>query len=102
MAFIAVREATDETVGVARLVREGGPGEAEFAVVVQQDAKGRGIATRLLQRIMEWGRAQGLTEIFGQILADNHPMLSFVRRSGFSIRHLPHDADVVEARLSLV
>ena len=58
MAFIAVREPTGETVGVARLIRENNPavgefpvgefpvGEfsvGEFAVVVQPDVKGHGL-----------------------------------------------------------
>ena len=43
MAFIAVREATGETVGVARLVREPGGRSGEFAVIVQPDVKGHGL-----------------------------------------------------------
>ena len=44
MAFIAMREATGETVGVARLVCEPGERDGEFAVIVQADMKGRGVA----------------------------------------------------------
>jgi acetyltransferase len=42
-----------------------------------------------------------LGEIVGTVLADNHPMLGFVRRLGFSIRHVPDESDVVEAVLVL-
>lgn len=102
MAFVAVREgaAGSETVGVARLVREGAE-NGEFAVVVQPDMKGRGVARVLLQNLMLWGRAQGLAEIAGQILADNRPMLAFIRSLGFTIHALPGEDDVVEARLHL-
>jgi acetyltransferase len=101
MAFIAVREATGETVGVARLVRGAGTADAEFAVVVQGDMRGRGLARHLMQRLMDWGRAQGMTAITGQVLADNAPMLAFVRRLGFTLRRSPGEPDIVEARCGL-
>ena len=59
MAFVAVREATGETVGVARLVCEG-EREGEFAVIVQADMKGKGVASHLMQRLIDWARARGL------------------------------------------
>lgn len=100
MAFVAVSETTGETVGVARLVcvneREG-----EFAVIVQPDMKGKGIARHLMHRLIDWGRARGLGEIVGQVLADNAPMLAFVRRMGFHLQRVPDEPDVVEARLVL-
>ncbi len=61
MAFIAVREATGETVGVARLVREGLDDVGEFALTIQPDMKGKGLASHLLRRLIDWGRAQGMT-----------------------------------------
>jgi acetyltransferase len=103
MAFIAVREASGETVAVARLVCEPGEpdGEGEFAVIVQADMKGRGLATHLMQRLIDWARGHGLRTIVGQVLADNAPMLAFVRHLGFSLRRMPEEPDVVEARLAL-
>ena len=101
IAFVAVREATGETVGVARLVHEAGTTEGEFAVVVQPDVKGRGLARHLMQRLIDWGRDHGLTEMVGQVLADNAPMVAFVRRLGFTVHRLPDEASVLEARLSL-
>jgi len=100
MAFIAVREPSGETIGVARLVCEG-EREGEFAVIVQADMKGKGIASHLMRRLIEWARGRGLGTIIGQVLADNAPMLAFVRHLGFGVRRLPEEPDVVEARLSL-
>jgi acetyltransferase len=37
----------------------------------------------------------------GQILANNRPMLAFIRSLGFTIHALPGEDDVVEARLHL-
>jgi acetyltransferase len=100
MAFVAVRDATGETMGVARLVRDDTDGlSAEFAVAVEPAGKGLGIGSGLMHAIIDWGRAQGVKEIAGQILADNAPMLAFIRRLGFKIERIPDEPDVVEATL---
>lgn len=106
MALLAVRPAAPgalagETVGVARLVREMDSGEAEFAVVVQGDAKGAGIASALMRQLLDWGRSKGVREVVGQILADNAPMRAFIRRLGFKVKRCKDDADIMEARLAL-
>jgi acetyltransferase len=106
MAFIAVRVATGETVGVARLVRESsavaGQGDrGEFAIVVQPEAKGKGLAGGLMGCLLAWARGEGMTLVAGQVLADNAPMLAFIRHLGFAIRRMPGESDVVEAFLAL-
>jgi acetyltransferase len=100
MAFIAARDNGD-TVGVARLAGEPGSDTAEFAVIVQPDMKGRGLASQLMKRLIDWARSRGLAEITGQVLADNAPMLAFVRYLGFTLHRLAEEADVFEAKLAL-
>jgi acetyltransferase len=63
--------------------------------------KGKGVGAHLLQRLIDWARARGLAAIVGQVLADNAPMLAFVRHLGFSLKRMPDEPDVVEARLAL-
>ncbi len=99
MAFVATR-VNGDTVGVSRLVRDV-DGTGEFAVVVQPDMRGCGLARRLMQRLIDWGREQGLSAIVGQVLADNAPMLGFMRALGFALRRNPDEPDVMEARLEL-
>jgi acetyltransferase len=101
MAFVAVRETTGETVGVARLVAEADGASGEFAVIVQPDMKGKGLASRLMRRLIDWAHTSGMHEVVGQVLADNTPMLAFVRHLGFVLRRLPEEPDVMEARLAL-
>ena len=102
MAIIAVHETTGDTVGVARLVRNDTDGaSAEFAVAIDPGFKKFGLGTALMHSVINWGRAQGVKEIAGQILADNAPMLAFIKRLGFSITHLPDEPDIVEAKLEL-
>ncbi len=100
MAFIAVRERTGETVGVARLVREGDRSVGEFAVVVQPDVKGHGLGLHLMERLLDWAWAHGVQRVVGEILAWNVPMLDLARHLGFRLQHLPGDAGVIEAVLN--
>jgi acetyltransferase len=101
MALIAVREASGDTIGVARLVCETGTDHGEFAVIVQADMKGRGVASRLMRSLIGWARARGMRTVVGQVLADNAPMLAFVRHLGFSVHRMLEEPDVMEVRLEL-
>jgi acetyltransferase len=86
MAFIVVREET---------------GETEFAVIVEHDLQGKGLATHLMQRLLDWAPPHGVREVVGEILAENVAMIDLARHLGFRLRHLPEDRQIVEARLSL-
>ncbi len=101
MAFVVTREQPPQTVAVARLVRDVFGDGAEFAVVVQPDMKGRGVASALMRALIDWGRAQGLGTITGEVLADNAPMLAFMRHLGFGIGRIPDESDVVQATMRL-
>lgn len=99
MAFVAV-DAQARTVGVSRLIRSP-DGDAEFAVIVDPSWKGRGLGRVLMRRIIDWGRQVGVQRVVGLVLADNAPMIGFVRALGFSARRLPDEEDVLEAVLEL-
>jgi acetyltransferase len=101
MAFVAIREVSGETVGVARLVMEPDGVSGEIAVIVQPDMKGRGLASRLVHRLIDWAQTRGMRVVVGQVLSDNAPMLAFMRHLGFSLRRLPEEPDVMEAKLLL-
>ena len=101
MALVAVREDAQETIGVARLIIEPGTNGGEFAVIVEPTMKGRGVARRLMERLADWGRTRGLVTMTGQVLAENAPMLAFMRRMGARIHRLPDEPDVVEAVIPL-
>ena len=108
MAFVATHRRGDgheEIVGIARLIRESGGllggGSGEFAVITVPDMKGQGVGSHLMQRLFEWAREQGMAEVVGQVLADNAPMLAFVRTLGFKVRRSLEDDEVYEARLAL-
>ncbi|MBV1798642.1 GNAT family N-acetyltransferase [Siccirubricoccus sp. G192] len=108
MAFIATRRRPgqpEETVGAARLIREPAGefsgAEAEFAVIVLPGMKGQGLGRHLMERLFDWGRANGVRSVVGHVLVDNRPMLGFVRALGFGLRRSAEEEDVMEARLDL-
>ncbi|MBV8094901.1 MAG: bifunctional acetate--CoA ligase family protein/GNAT family N-acetyltransferase [Acetobacteraceae bacterium] len=102
MALAAVREGPHpEIVGVARLVCETDGRRGEFAIIVDPHVKHKGLATHLMRRLLDWARDRGVEEVVGQVLADNAPMLAFVRRLGFETHRVPDEEDIVEVRLRL-
>jgi acetyltransferase len=54
-----------------------------------------------MDRLIDWAREQKIPEIVGQVLADNAPMLGFMRRLGFTLHHAPDEPDVVEAIMKI-
>jgi acetyltransferase len=88
-------------VGEARyVVDEGGRG-AEFAVVVADDWRRLGLATRLLRSLREHACEAGLETLYGDVLASNEPMLAMLRRLGFRRRMHPGDPRLVLATIGL-
>jgi acetyltransferase len=93
MALIAVvAEATGEVqIGVARYAINPDHESCEFALVVADRWHGRGIATMLMNALMEAARDRGLALMEGFVLHNNEKMLRLMRRLGFEIRPEPDD-----------
>lgn len=76
----------DEVVGIARgTVVEGWLGVT--AVEVVPSHRRRGLATRLLGGLTEWGRARGATHSYLQVALDNDVARAMYRRAGFGDHH---------------
>jgi acetyltransferase len=104
MAFVAVRTHNgreQEELGVARYSSKPDGESCEFALVVADDWHHKGIGTRLMQTLMEAAKAQGLEVMEGEILSNNHDMLSLVRHLGFTTHTSPDDDDIQIARREL-
>jgi len=67
---------------------EGGPALLVEDVVVHQDFRGKGIGTRLMESLVEWGKAKGVSRF--QLLADrnNTPALDFYTKLGWQTTSL--------------
>ncbi len=101
MAFIAVPEdGTGETLGVVRIATDPNNQRAEYAIIVRSDQKGQGLGTALLDKIIRYCKARGTEMIVGQVLRENHPMLSMAEHFGFRVR-TPPGGDAVEVVLEL-
>ncbi|PWS34099.1 GNAT family N-acetyltransferase [Falsiroseomonas bella] len=99
MAFVAVRslpDGTEDLLGVSRLIREPDGITGEFAVIVDRAMKGQGLGRHLMERLFAWARANGIATIAGQVLADNAPMLAFVKSLGFTAKRSAEDEEVFE------
>jgi GNAT superfamily N-acetyltransferase len=70
-ALAAIHPESGELIGVARYVRTDEPAEAEVSVVVGDPWQRRGIATALLDRLVERARDAGIEHFLAVVLSDN-------------------------------
>ena len=91
MAFVAIEKSTGALLGVARMMAGADYKKAEFAVLVVSRLKGKGLGRRLMQHLIDYATAEGLSELTGTVLAENHTMLEFCARLGFAISEDPED-----------
>jgi acetyltransferase len=101
MAFVALKEATGEMLGVVRLHTKTDYNSGEYAILVRSDLKGRGLGWVLMQTIIEYARAEGIGAIEGQVLHGNIAMLRMCEQLGFAISHDPDDPHISVVKLSL-
>ena len=94
MAFVAIDETSGEMLGGVRLHADANYQNAEYAILVRSDLKGRGIGWLLMQTIIEYARAEGIGRIEGQVLRENTTMLAMCAELGFHIADDPGEPGV--------
>jgi GNAT superfamily N-acetyltransferase len=70
-ALIAFEHSTGVPVAAARYVRSAEPEEAEVAVTVVDDWQGRGVATALLESLVERAREEDVARFVALVLSEN-------------------------------
>ncbi len=103
MAFIATvadAEGDERVLGVVRVVRDEESTRGEFAILVRSDLKHQGLGGVLMDKIVRYCRARGMSEIFGDVLTTNHAMLALMHKIGFH-RVASEDSGVARVSLAL-
>ena len=75
-------------------------GMADVAYMVDPDWQGTGLGSVLQERVVAFGRRQGLRGFTADVLAENAPMLTVFRRSGLRME-TELDSGSFEIRLFL-
>ncbi|KMZ11212.1 Histone acetyltransferase HPA2 [Candidatus Burkholderia humilis] len=85
-----------ELVGVGHLAylpAEGDKRTAEFGVSVLESARGRGIGSRLFERVAMRSRNTHVTELYMHCLSRNSTMMHIAKKSGMKIEYAYGEAD---------
>ena len=103
-AVVAIRGRGERArmVGVARYERDPDQREsAEFAALVEDAWQGRGVGTALLREVALASHERRITQLTGDILADNVRMLNLVRELGLEYRSGYDEGGIVRSDLEV-
>jgi acetate---CoA ligase (ADP-forming) len=78
-------ESGERIVAIGNYVRLRDPALAESAFAVADDEQGRGIGTRLLERLAARAATVGIERFVAEVLSENQSMLSVFERAGFEL-----------------
>ncbi|MGY4572548.1 bifunctional acetate--CoA ligase family protein/GNAT family N-acetyltransferase [Bradyrhizobium sp. USDA 3256] len=101
MAFAALDPSTGAMVGAVQLHSDSLYENAEYAVLLQSDLKGKGLGWALMQLLIHYAKSEGLKRLSGEVLAENTTMLSMCRELGFTAATEPTDHRIVNVVLDL-
>ena len=104
MAFVAVGAGPDgepQTLGVARAVVDPDNIAAEFGVIVRSELKGSGLGHLLMDRLIDYFRAQGTQRMVGTVLRENRRMMDLAHSLGFVESAHQEDAGTWSIELDL-
>ena len=83
-----------EILAAGRLTRLQNPEEAEFAMLVRDDFQRRGVGTRLLSHLLDFGRDEGIKRVIAYMLPENRGMIEISEKLGFA---MGREEDMVKA-----
>jgi RimJ/RimL family protein N-acetyltransferase len=81
----AAEPGAERIVAVAEFARLRDPTSAEVAFAVADDLQGRGVGTRLLERLAARASEAGVERFVAEVLPENAPMLAVFRDAGFEV-----------------
>lgn len=102
-AFVALiaEGAAKREIGVARFSAQADGRRCECAVTVSEDWRNRGLATVLMQHLIEVARRRGIESMYSVDAAENPAMDDLAAHLGFTCRRDPENATQVLHTLDL-
>ena len=96
MALIAVTEGQDKEIelGVTRYAINPDGESCEFALVIADSMRGKGLGHKLMIALMDAARSKGLKFMEGEVLNNNTSMLKLMKRLDFTIEANPEDDSI--------
>lgn len=104
IAFVATNlnaAGEEQIIGSVQGISDPNNDEAEFAVIVRSDMKGKHLGWILMDKLIRYLRVNGTNKVVGTILKENHGMLDLARGLGFSVMRHPEDPDLRWVELPL-
>jgi acetyltransferase len=92
MAFVAAPAAPRDDqalLGEVRMKVYRRSNTAEFSILVRTDMQRSGVGRALLEKMIDYCISRGLSELVGQILVENHPMIALARSVGMTVDEAP-------------
>jgi GNAT superfamily N-acetyltransferase len=101
-AIVALHRVQGHGLGVARYIRHRtDPRSADIAIAVIDEWHGRGLGTRLMKRLMERARCEGIVRFTADIASDNSRARRLLYGVGDAPVLLGYDDGVAEYEISL-
>ncbi|MES1925535.1 GNAT family N-acetyltransferase [Salinisphaera sp. T31B1] len=98
---VSAYDRPDELAGMGTIIADPDGNEAEFAILVHRNHTGVGLGRHLLDCLLRQAGAREIRTVYGDVLAQNKPMLSLARSLGFRIKISLDDASSVRAEIDL-
>ncbi|MBU3606669.1 GNAT family N-acetyltransferase [Polynucleobacter sp. MWH-Creno-3A4] len=92
VAIVKKENQPESLVGIARYIQDLNATKGEFSLSVSDDYHHEGIGSHLMHAIMHSAKLNGLTEIYGYVVKENHDMLALMRHLDFSLQTDEEDA----------
>jgi acetyltransferase len=87
--------------GVVNIIADPDNERAEYAIIVRHDMTALGLGIYLMRRIIDYARARGIREIYGDVLHENRQMLRLCSVLGFTESRVPDEPTLVRVTLRL-
>ena len=99
LALVAIiqRDGQDVEIGVARYVAGPSGDECEFAIAIDDEWQGSGVAGILMLSLIDAAKARGMKTMEAFILSSNDKMIKFARQLGFEVRRDADDPGMMHA-----